>query len=175
MLKLKLQLDPNEQRQMLALANFAATLAGGTPESKTTVLPKQAAPEPKAGAEAPEPQNVPIEAPEQKEPAKRTRRSKAEIAADKEAEEEENAAILQEARDTAEGEDADSEEAEEVGEQKGKASDIGIDDIRRAVAEKKGRYLKEMKAELSSKFKANTVNELDEKHYLAFFNYVESL
>jgi len=170
MLKLKLQLDPNDQRQMLALANFAATLAGGTPESKTTVLPKQAAPEPKAGAEAPEPQNVPIEA-----PAKRTRRSKAEIAADKEAEEEENAAILQEARDTAEGEDADSEEAEEVGEQKSKASDIGIDDIRRAVAEKKGRYLKEMKAELSSKFKANTVNELDEKHYLAFFNYVESL
>ena len=170
MLKLKLQLDPNDQRQMLALANFAATLAGGTPESKTTVLPKQAAPEPKAGAEAPEPQNVPIEA-----PAKRTRRSKAEIAADKEAEEEENAAILQEARDTAEGEDADSGEAEEVGEQKSKASDIGIDDIRRAVAEKKGRYLKEMKAELSSKFKANTVNELDEKHYLAFFNYVESL
>jgi len=174
MLKLKLQLDPNDQRQMLALANFAATLAGGTPESKTTVLPKQAAPEPKAGVEAPEPK-AEAEAPETKAPAKRTRRSKAEIAADKEAEEEENAAILQEARDTAEGEDADSEEAEEVGEQKGKASDIGIDDIRRAVAEKKGRYLKEMKAELSSKFKANTVNELDEKHYLAFFNYVESL
>ena len=73
-----------------------------------------------------------------------------------------------------EGQEAESQDAEEVT-QDTKGQEITLDDIRRAVAEKKDKHLAAMKEELSSKYGVKTTPKLDPEHYPAFFEFINSL
>jgi len=186
-MKINLKLDLKDAAQMRALSVFAASLAGeskisraserieaepepvvtfkGDPISKEDDIKKFVAELDEVKAEAEKP--------------KRTRRSKAEMLAASEAETPEDVEDQGE-EVQAEEADADEQEGEDVqAEEEVKAwndpAKICIDDIRRAVAAKKAVHLQVMKFKLKTDFKANTVNDLDDKHYVEFYNFVNSL
>jgi len=189
-MKINLKLDLKDAAQMRALSVFAASLAGaasfeqgleptitilnetepvvtfkGDPISKEDDIKKFVAELDEVKAEAEKP--------------KRTRRSKAEMLAASEAETPEDVEDQGE-EVQAEEADADEQEGEDVqAEEEVKAwndpAKICIDDIRRAVAAKKAVHLQVMKFKLKTDFKANTVNDLDDKHYVEFYNFVNGL
>jgi len=182
MIKLKFALDPKDKNQMLALSNFAGTLAGA---GVSTVL--AAAP---AAVEAPkvEPENeAKSEEPEAEAPKptkKRRRRTQAEIAADEAGEAGDDAVDAVDAvnghedDDQDQGEDAEEQDAEEgsgvsTAERKGKL--ITLDDIRAAVAEKKDNHFAKMKDELLERYGVASTPKLPVEHYAAFFDFVNGL
>lgn len=189
MLKLKFQLDPENKMQMSALAAFASTLSGQFVALNTAAESTTAAEAP--ADDAPEEIKQKTEAPaeEKADPPKRKRRSAAEIKAEKEAAaEQEDAEEESDGGEDAEeesdgGEDAEEQDAEEqsakgevsTAERKGKK--ITLDDIRGAVAEKRGNpaNVVKMKETLLSKFGVKTTPELDVDHYAAFFDFVNGL
>lgn len=192
MLKLKFQLDPENKTQMSALAAFASTLSGQFVALNTAAESTTAAEAP--ADDAPEEIKQKTEAPaeEKVDPPKRKRRSTAEIRAEKEAaaeqEAEEEAEEESDGGEDAEeegdgGEDAEEQDAEEQGAKGGvstaerKGKKITLDDIRGAVAEKRGNpaNVVKMKETLLSKFGVKTTPELDVDHYAAFFDFVNGL
>ena len=184
MLKLKFNLDPKDATQMLALSRFAGTLAGNAeiqvtaPALKEAEAPKVAAEAPKVAAEAPK---VEAEAPKvEAEAPKRKRRTRAEIEAEKAAQEESKEEDTDdESGEEVEGEDAgeevEGEDAETENTPKAKASSITLDDVRQAVNDKREKHLAIMKFKLTNDFGVATVSKLDPKHYDAFYAYVNSL
>jgi len=191
MLKLKFNLDPKDATQMLALSRFAGTLAGNAeiqvtaPALKEAEAPKVAAEAPKVAAEAPkveaEAPKVEAEAPKvEAEAPKRKRRTRAEIEAEKAAQEESKEEDTDdESGEEVEGEDAgeevEGEDAETENTPKAKASSITLDDVRQAVNDKREKHLAIMKFKLTNDFGVATVSKLDPKHYDAFYAYVNSL
>lgn len=236
MLKLKIQLDPKNAKQMLALSSFAAVLADVSDNQKQAIegvakLVNEDAPRiqalEKANAElklfmeketisaagqlrkfaekdlAPSGRTWEEQAWETangntepvEEAPKRKRRTKAEIEAEKEASEKEvydKISILgkltealngesEEEDDAEEDEGTDAEEAEgdgadaeEVEETEG-ASGVTLDDIRRAVAEKKAVHLQIMKFKLKEGFSASKLDDLKPAQFAAFYKFVSGL
>lgn len=196
MLKLKFSLDPKDAKQMLALSRFAGTLAdvaeievvkpvADTEEPinnqgpfKVVKLAKES-PEVAEVAEAGKDLDPKAEAVEAPEPPKRKRRSRAEIEADEAAAKEEKPA-----RETS-GEEAESEAAEVEEEDSDDApaaktaarGSITLDDVRRAVAEKKGtaENFQKMKDTLKEKYGVETTPKLDPKYYAEFYDFVNGL
>lgn len=120
------------------------------------------------------------------EPPKRKRRSKAEIEADEAAAKEEKPA-----RETS-GEEAESEAAEVEEEEESDDApaakiekpaktaargSITLDDVRRAVAEKKGtaENFQKMKDRLKEAYGVETTPKLDPKYYAEFYDFVNGL
>jgi len=204
MLKLKISLNPNDAKQMLALSRFAGTLADVTevtttadpapaieevkPEAAVVPLHKGRTAQDQASEEAngnTEPANV-----EATEAPKRKRRSKAEIEADEAAE---AAAKAEKPKQEGDGEEAESEEAEVEEEDETedeapapksekpagptKRGSITLDDVRRAVAEKKGtaENFQKMKDTLKAKYGVETTPKLDPKYYAEFYDFVNGL
>jgi len=194
MLKLKIQLDPKNAKQMLALSSFAAVLADVSDNQKQAIegvakLVNEDAPHIQALEKA-NGNTEPVE-----EAPKRKRRTKAEIEAEKEASEKEvydKISILgkltealngesEEEDDAEEDEGTDAEEAEgdgadaeEVEETEG-ASGVTLDDIRRAVAEKKAVHLQIMKFKLKEGFSASKLDDLKPAQFAAFYKFVSGL
>jgi hypothetical protein len=185
MLKLKIQLDPKNAKQMLALSSFAAVLAEES--DKAT----QAAEAPAAVVKEAEPVEVPkveAEPVEGEEAPKRKRRTKAEIesenyaakkaelkAAQEEIEAEDKSDGYEDDADAEEAEDdADDADAEEVDETES-ASGVTLDDIRRAVAEKKAVHLQVMKFKLKEGFNASKLDDLKPAQFAAFYKFVSAL
>jgi hypothetical protein len=185
MLKLKIQLDPKNAKQMLALSSFAAVLAEET--DKAT----QAAEAPAAVVKEAEPVEAPkVEAePAEEEAPKRKRRTKAEIEAENYAAKKAELKAAQEeieAEDKSDGyeDDADAEEAEEAEDddadaeevdENESASGVTLDDIRRAVAEKKAVHLQVMKFKLKEGFNASKLDDLKPAQFAAFYKFVSAL
>jgi hypothetical protein len=192
MLKLKIQLDPKNAKQMLALSSFAAVLAEETDKATQAVE----APAPKADADQTATETTDeialreitearaarakqeAEAPKQEDAPKRKRRTRAEIEAEKAAQEEEEE---EEEDDADDADDADAEEAEdddadaeEVDETES-ASGVTLDDIRRAVAEKKAVHLQVMKFKLKEGFNASKLDDLKPAQFAAFYKFVSAL
>jgi hypothetical protein len=175
MIKLKFSLDPKDKTQMLALSAFASTLAGaGIPVAlrSNELRPVKELPnneELEALVKKTEKEEQETEAPKT-----RKRRTKAEIAAEKAANEEQEDGEQEEEND---GEDAEEQDAEEgrvsTAERNGK--NITLDDIRAAVAEKKDTHFAKMKAELMDRYGVATTPKLPVEHYAAFFDYVNGL
>jgi hypothetical protein len=195
MLKLKIQLDPKNAKQMLALSSFAAVLADVSDNAKNATLAveglavvlKDAEP-----VEAPKVEAEPVE----EEAPKRKRRTKAEIEAEKaenyatmkaelkagqeeaESDDEDDAdADAEEVEDEgtdAEEAESDDADAEEVDETKS-ASGVTLDDIRRAVAEKKAVHLQVMKFKLKEGFNASKLDDLKPAQFAAFYKFVSAL
>jgi Mg-chelatase subunit ChlI len=138
-----------------------------------------------------------VEAPKVEEEApKRKRRTKAEIEAEKaenyatmkaelkagqeeaESDDEDDAdADAEEVEDEgtdaeeAESDDADAEEVDETE----SASGVTLDDIRRAVAEKKAVHLQVMKFKLKEGFNASKLDDLKPAQFAAFYKFVSAL
>jgi outer membrane biosynthesis protein TonB len=187
-IRLSLSLDPENGAQMLALANFALTLVeaktGTIPEKtvvpvtrdeKTVVVLDKDGSVFKDGFDVvPTVTDYPEEQPQPEEPKKRKRRTKAGIEAESNAETEQAETAEMEPAET-ESESAE-EEAEERDEPKAsRPSKITLDDVRRAVAEKKEAHLPIMKFKLKEEFGVKTTPELAEHQYEAFYNFVTSL
>lgn len=197
MLKLKFQLDPKDAKQMLALSRFAGTLADVAEiEIKADAAPAIQEEKPEAREVALAPSGRTVENQEHEDPQgntepleapKRKRRSKAEIEADEAA-----AAKAETKKPTREtdGEEAESEEAEveeesddtpapkiEKAAGPAKRGSITLDDVRRAVAEKKGtaENFQKMKDELKNRYGVETTPKLDPKYYAEFYDFVNGL
>lgn len=177
MLKLKLALDTSNRHHMTALSNFAAELAVVrikqekedavfTTKSGDTVLlaasgrtlENQAHEEANGNTE-------PLQTPEKpKKP--RAEKPKAETEA---VEEKPNKAPA------AEKQVAEKAPAERVEEAKPAASKITLDDVRRAVAEKKDQHFEIMKFKLKEEFGVSKTPDLKPEDYERFYNFVNSL
>lgn len=160
MLKLKLELDATNADQMEALALFANRLAGA--QTVKTFVPapgalaaalKEAEPKETVTAELP-----PLPAAQEEEKPKRKRRTRAEI---------------EDAGEAAESEAAEVEDEEEK--PAAKSSKVTLDDIRKAVAEKKEKHMQVMKDKLKEDFGVSKTPDLSEDQYEAFYNFVNAL
>jgi len=190
MLKLKIELDPKNQKEMEALAAFATVLAFDTQKAKEPATVKNAQPsgllqslinsdlkpsdfvEVKAES-APEPENTEAEKP------KRTRRSKAEMEA---AEKKEEQSTDSESEQEGEAENATEQDAEEYGAKKSEPAKMqvskdapSLSDIQKAVVDRKDVYLGAMKNKLKTAYGCKTVHELAEKDYSEFYAFVLQL
>lgn len=187
MLKLKLALDTSNAAQLRALSKFAdelAEAANGTEKPALVAASSSSGlvdPEKSEYVKAPSVEEIQEEtpekpkaskaedAPEEEKPKRRKRRTKAELEAAKQGDDaEEESAESEDA-----GEEAESEEAEE--QKPAKASNVTLDDIRRAVAEKKEKHFQIMKFKLKEDYGVGKTTDLDEKDYADFFNFVNGL
>lgn len=181
--KLSLTLSADNRAQMQALANFALTLAGaetvempthteapvvfyssvGTGNSGTVSL----------SAFKPDPATVSTTnaEPTEEEKPKRKRRTAAEMKADESAESEPAEAAESEAAEV----DNQAAEEETKAAPAPKPSKITLDDVRRAVAEKKDLHLQIMKFKLKEDFGVTKTPDLAEHQYEAFYNFLQSL
>jgi hypothetical protein len=153
MLKLKIALDPSNRYQMTALSNFAAELAVSQikAEKEATTVEDPATVTSILEDEAPE-------------KPKKTRARKP-------------APVSQEAEqgEAAEGEAAEAETESEDVEEAPAPSKITLDDIRRAVAEKKEKHFQHLKFKLKEDFGVSKTTDLAPDQYEAFYNYVNGL
>lgn len=181
--KLSLTLSANDPAQMLALANFAKALAENQ-ASETPQINKAVAfglegisqaPHSVSGARM---ATILTEAVESLEPAKneaeavvkeapqRKRRTQAEIKAERE-----------EAEQVSESETAESEPAvvEDEAPKSPAPSKITLDDVRRAIADKKEKHLQIMKFKLQEEFGVSKAPDLKPDQYEAYYNFLTSL
>jgi hypothetical protein len=179
--KLSLTLSADNRTQMQALANFALTLAG----AETVEMPTHTeAPVVLYGTQTrsnsetvslstfkPDPATVSTTnaEPTEEDKPKRRRRTAAEMKADNSAESEPAEAAESEAAEV------DNQAAEEEPEAAPKPSKITLDDVRRAVAEKKDLHLQIMKFKLKEDFGVTKTPDLAEHQYEAFYNFLQSL
>jgi RNase H-fold protein (predicted Holliday junction resolvase) len=162
MLKLKLALDTSNRHHMTALSNFAAELA--------VVQIKQEREAEGAVVVAPKPEPVAEEKPKKS----RIEKHVEEIAQTFEkpepvAEEKPKKAPA------AEKQVAEKAPAEKIEDSKPAASKITLDDVRRAVAEKKDAHFEIMKFKLKEDFGVTKTPDLKPEDYERFYNFVNSL
>lgn len=171
--KLSLTLSADNREQMLALSIFASALAGD----------QQVASEPVATSyslsnslDAYQPNSATVSTtgveltnaePTEEEKPKRRRRTAAEMKADNSAE--------SEPAEAAESDPAEAEQEEAEETPAPRTSKITLDDVRRAVSEKKDRHLQIMKFKLREDFGVTKTPDLADHQYEAFYNFLQSL
>jgi hypothetical protein len=184
--KLSLTLSADNHAQMQALANFAATLALGEPSSIKATRVDHAAVKAPSLSTTPAARygymdgdgtvSVVAKAPvfnlAEEEKPKRKRRTAAEMKAVESAESE--AAEVAESA-PAEVESEEAEEEAPAPKSPPAASKITLDDVRRAVAEKKEKHLQIMKFKLKEDFGVSKTPDLAPHQYEAFYNFLQSL
>lgn len=176
--KLSLTLSADNRAQMQALSIFASALALGEPteapaakeatkktlaNDEATVTTTEAAPVVNALLNG---------AGSEEEKPKRKRRTAAEMKADNGAESE--AAEVAESV-PAEVESEDAVEEAPASKNPPTTSKITLDDVRRAVADKKEKHLQIMKFKLKEDFGVSKTPDLAPHQYEAFYNFLQSL